>query len=504
MIKINFRKGMLAACLFLPLFTFGQSEIDALRYSQVLAGSTARSLSMGGAFGALGADFSTLSTNPAGIAIYRKSEFSFSTGFNGRGTKSEFLGSTDKKGNFSIDLPNLGIVLANAKDNTKSDWKQFGFGLGYNRTANFNSEFFYEAKNPSSSILDYFVDQVNLAGGATPNDLFENYPFDVDLAWQTFLINPANSDTTLYESVIPNGGAYQSRSHSTSGGMGEFSLAFGGSYQDRLFFGISLAFPSIRYEEESRYREEDKDNEIISGDSISGYVDFRSLSYDQYLLTTGNGFNAKFGVIIKPIEWLRIGAAIHTPTWYNMTDVYRSSMRSSFANGSSYSYDSPDGSYTYDLKTPFRAIGSLGILFGPYGLISLEYELTDYTSSKLDSRGYNFRDENAVINRIHSDFASNFRGGMEWKYQKFSFRAGAAYYSSPFKSDVVTKSTDQHVISYSGGLGFRDKKFYVDVAYVFSERSEFYSPYTLSYENVPGTTLTKKDHRVITTVGFRF
>ena len=53
-------KGMLTACLFLPVAALAQNEIDALRYSQTMQGSTARSLSMGGSFGALGGDISCL------------------------------------------------------------------------------------------------------------------------------------------------------------------------------------------------------------------------------------------------------------------------------------------------------------------------------------------------------------------------------------------------------------------------------------------------------------
>ncbi len=502
--KVYLIKGMLTACLFYPFFASAQNEIDALRYSQVMFGSTARSLSMGGAFGALGADFSTLGTNPAGIAVYRKSEFSFTMGFNGRGIESSFLGNTENDSRFSVDIPNLGLVLAYPKNNSKSDWKQFGFGLGYNRTANFNSNSFYEGKNLNNSILDAFVDEIQLAGGATPDDLYNNYPFDIDLAYQTFLIDPANADTTLYQSVIPNGGAYQSHTLTTNGGMGEFSLAFGGSYQDKLFFGVAIGFPNLRYEEESRYEEKDKDNEIISGDTITGYVDFKSLRYDKYLLTTGNGFNAKFGIIFKPVDMVRIGMAIHTPTYYYMNDTYRSSMRSSFGNGSSYSLDSPDGTFSYELKTPFRAVGSLGIIFAKYGLISFDYEITDYASARLDATGYSYSNENRIIRTAYNGFASNYRAGMEWKYEKFSFRGGFAYYSSPFDKDVTTKSSDQHVISYTGGIGFRDKRYYFDLGYAYSERNDFYRAYSLSYEPVPGTIQKRTDHRILTTVGFRF
>lgn len=457
---------------------------------------------MGGAFGALGADFSSLSTNPAGIGIYKKSEFTFSLGFQNRRVESEFIGNHNEGNHFNVDMPDLGLVLAFPKKST-NDWTQFGFAIGYNRLANFNTETYFEGKNKSNSILDSFTDMINQNGGATEDNLYSDYAFDADLAYQTYLLDPDTVNLNQYISVIPNGGAYQSKSISTNGGMGEFSIGFGGTYNEQLSFGVTVAFPSIRYTEETTYEEKDKDNEITNGDTLN-LIDFKSLQYNQYLETTGNGINAKFGVIFKPTDWIRLGAAIHTPTYFYLSDRYKSNMKSSFGDGSSYTYDSPDGVYSYNLTTPFKAIGSLAFIFGKSGLISLDYEITDYTASKLKASDYNFSSENKIINSYYKGFASNLRGGMEWKYEKFAFRAGAAYYSSPIKEKYTTKDTDQHMIVYTGGIGFRDKKYFVDLGYAYSQRSEFYSPYTLTYEDVPGAVLKRTDHRIVTTVGFRF
>ncbi len=493
---------MLTACLFYPLLVNAQSEIDALRYSQSMFGPTARSLSMGGAFGALGADYSSLSINPAGIGVYKKSEFTFSLGYQNRNVESEYLGNTNKDNQFSIDMPDLGLVLAYPKKK-ETGWTQFAFALGYNRIANFNTDSYFEGKNNNNSILDSFVDQIKLDGGATEDDLYNYYSFDADLAYQTYLLNPDTNFLNQYISVIPNGGAYQSKSTSSHGGMGEFSIGFGGSYNEKLYFGITLGFPNISYSEKSTYQEKDKDNEITYGDSLN-LIDFKSMSYDQYLETTGNGFNAKFGLIFKPADWVRIGAAIHTPTYYYLSDRYHSSMSSSFGDGSSYSYSSPDGVYSYNLTTPFKAVGSLAFIFGKSGLVSFDYELTDYSGANLDASDYNFGAENSVIRKAYSGFASNLRGGMEWKYESFAFRAGAAYYSTPFKDQYTSSNVDQHMMSYTGGIGYREKRYFADIGYAYSVRSEYYSPYTLSYADVPGVIQKRTDHRIVTTIGFRF
>jgi len=513
--KSKLIKGMLTACLFYPALSMAQieigapNEIEALRYSQHTFGGTARSLSMGGAFGALGADFSSLSINPAGIGVYRRSEFAFSLGFNGRGTDSEYLGRTESDSRFSLDMPNLGLVLARTKKSESAEWKQVGFAFGYNRLANFSSDIYYEGKNTENSILDSFLEGLP-SGGATPDDIYFDYPFDLDLAYQTYLINPIAPDSLFYSSVIPNGGAYQSMRKTTSGGMGEFSLGFGTSYKDVVYFGVSLGFPSIRYEEESTWSESDKDNEIFVADTNLVNRDFRSLRYNSYLETTGNGFNAKFGVIVRPIDWLRFGAAIHTPTWYNMSDIFSNSLSSAFDNpNNSYEFASPEGNFSYNLRTPFKASGSLAVIFQQYGLISVDYEITNFSSSKyepkkLDRNDYTFSGVNRVIKTVYSPFTSNIRVGTEWRYEKFAFRAGFAYYMSPFEQGFVDENNDQTMMSYTGGVGFRDKRWFFDIGYGYTQHKSSSTPYFLASEEVPSAYHTRTDHRVITTVGWRF
>ena len=71
-----------------------QTASDALRFSYIPQyGGTARTVGVGGAMGALGGDFATISMNPAGLATYRMSEFTFTPGFHSAKAKSELLNS---------------------------------------------------------------------------------------------------------------------------------------------------------------------------------------------------------------------------------------------------------------------------------------------------------------------------------------------------------------------------------------------------------------------------
>jgi hypothetical protein len=497
-----YQKGMLTACLFYPFLTVAQTELDALRYSQQSFGSTARSLSMGGAFGALGADFSTLSSNPAGIGVFRKSEFTASIGFENNNSDGDFLGETRTDNRFNVSMPNLGLVFAFSKNKKESNWKQFSFGLGYNRIASYQNDYFFAGKNPDNSLLDDYVEQVYNDGGATPEDLFYYYPFDVHLAYQTFLIDPAPFDSNNYVSVIPDGGAMQSKTFESRGSMGEFVLSFGGNYNDKVFWGITAGFPGIRYEEESTWEETDTDNSIITPDSSR---DFSSMMYTYHLKTVGRGINGKFGLIIRPADFIRFGAAIHSPTYFYMSDGYDAHMSSAFANGETHYYESPLGNYNYSLTTPFRAIGSVALIFGKAGLVSVDYEYTDYTNAHFSANDYSFSSENRAIDQLYNPSVHILRAGTEWRYGDVSFRGGAAYYSPVFNNDLEADETiDQHSISYTAGVGFRGKHFYTDLGYAYTKTGELVRQYSLVNENVPGATVTHVNHRAILTLGFRF
>jgi hypothetical protein len=497
----RFVQGMFIACLFFPSIGIAQNEIDALRYSQSIYGPTARSMSMGGAFGALGGDFSVLSINPAGIGVYRSSEFSISVGSISRNTSSEFQGNSWDDSRFNITLGDLGLVLVRTNDERDANWKQLSFAIGHNRTNDLGTNTYYQGMNFNNSITDYFAERVNLDGGAAPSDLPSFYPFDANLAYQTYLIDPHPSIPENYVSIIPNGGILQARTLTSKGSQGEFSFALGANYRNRVNFGISFAFPNIKYEEEMIFEETDIDDTVINPDSTA---DFKSLRYTQLLKTTSNGFNAKIGMIFRLTDGIRLGAAYHTPTWYNMSDVYFTTMRSLVSN-TEYYESSPDGAYAYKLHTPMKFVGSIAFIFSKKGLLSFDYEYSDLTSMKLKANDYSFSNENQTINNIYSKNGHVFRGGAEIRLDRISLRAGGAFYNSPFNKKVVPGDDyDQHVISFSGGIGYKVRHFGIDLAYSYSERSEYYTAYNLLNEQVPGAGISRTDHRVMLTTSVRF
>ncbi len=482
--------------------SYAQNDQDALRYSLLYHGGTTRNMSMGGAFGALGGDMSTLSNNPAGIAIYRKSEFSFTPGLQTNKTKSSYLGSENEDSKVNLNVNSLGVVLSYTPPASKAEGilKGWNFGIAYNKLNNYNSKTIYEAKNPKNSLLNYYAQQ---AYGNNPSELENLFPFDVNLAYYGFLIDTNYNmfgDSSTYLSAIPAGGELQRRTVETSGRMGEMAFSFGGNFDHKLYLGATVGFTSLVYNEEVTYEEIDVDNTIIYEDST---YDFKSFKLNQDLNTVGSGINFKFGAIYKPAEWVRLGAAIHSPTYfYEMHDDYSTSIRS-VLQGYDETFQSPQGAFDYQVTTPFRAMGSIAFIIMEYGLVSMDYEIVDYSMAKLNSTNYKFRNENEVIKNKYTQ-AANLRFGTEWKYGPLSVRGGYALYGSPFAKDVATSETDLSTDMISFGLGYRQEGYFVDLGYAQAKRGEFYRPYKLQDQIVDGATYKSAATNIQLTLGARF
>jgi hypothetical protein len=476
----------LSIILTLSLSIQAQNEVDALRYSQTSLAGTARYVSMGGAFGALGADFSTLSSNPAGIGLYKKSEFTFSPSYYIGSTKSEYYGKSISDNQHNFNLGNVGIIVSNETGNGVISNFQYGFGL--NRINNFNNRMLVKGYNNSSSIIDTYVNDAN---GIYYDELYY-YPYDLEPAWQTYLIDTIEGFENQYLGAIPPGGnVLQRKDIYTWGSMNEMVFSLGANIGDKVYIGGTFGFPFIRYFEESTYVEEDEQN-MHNG--------FRSLQLTQSLKTNGSGFNIKFGTIIRATNWLRIGGAIHSPTWYNnMRDNWWSDLSAEYDNGEYYTNRSPNGNYNYELNTPWKAIGSAAVILGRFLIVSAEYEYIDYTSAKLRARDYNFYDENNAIRDKYS-VTQNIKLGSEFRIENFALRAGYSIYGSPFKESI----NDAERTNYSAGFGFRDKNYFIDFGYVLSISNEDYYLYGSENVVVDPVKTERMASNFVVTLGLRY
>lgn len=463
---------------------FGQNETDAFRYSNITPGGSARFTSMGGAFGALGGDFSALSVNPAGIAIYRSNEFTITPTLNYNQVGSSFYNTSAEDIKYNFTVNNIGLVFAVNEPNQlkESGFMGFQIGFGLNRHVNFNNRRIYEGFNPESSLMTDFLDRaINESNPSTVENLD---PFTTELAWQTFLLDTINGDFFV---DMENGGVLQRRETNTSGSIREFSFTVGTNYSNRLYLGASFNFPTIRFEENYIYSETDPSN----SDEF-----FNSLEYRDNLSTTGTGFNFKLGAIFRATDFLRLGAAVHTPTFYQLDDEWDTEMSSDLSFGN-YEDISPIGNFSYELNSPLRLLGSLAFVLGTRGLLSFDYEYADFTQMRLRSSEYMFSSENDVIKDSFTT-QHTLRAGGEIRFNPIILRAGYSLNTNPFETGVnnMERST------ISAGLGIRDDNYFVDFGFFNTQYTQDFYPYSANL--VDPVEYDFNQSGFLMTIGLRF
>lgn len=450
-----------------------QDQFNALTYSQNFYGGTTRSISMGGAVGALGGDFSSLSTNPAGIAIFRRSEFTFTPTFLINNTNSKFEnGHATMDDMVNFNLNNFGLVAA---FEGSGDWEYANFGFGYNRLNSFKQHILARDINNNHSLLSNFVDEANslIEDDSYIHDASNLNAYYERLFYDTYLLSYDTVHYEYYSEIIDAGfGQEQQKTMKPQGGIGEYVFSFGANYSNTLYLGGTLGIQSVRYEETgSSFKERDIDKSI---------PDFREFNYTEDIETSGMGFNLKVGAIYRPVNFIRIGCAIHTPTFMSLTDKYYNHLFVEYdtPQGGSLTYDydpeddygqMPEMEFNYELRTPYKIMPSFAIVVGKYAMLSADYEYVDYTSMKLTSDSYDFVPENEKINQVYQP-VHNIKGGAEFLIGPLAVRGGVAYYGNPYNLDNETYDLpDASRIMYSAGIGIASKDFYFDLGGFYSE-----------------------------------
>jgi long-subunit fatty acid transport protein len=469
------------ACI---IFSSTAQYVDqALIFSQQYFGSTARSKAMGNAFGALGGDFSSLSINPAGIGIYQKSEVSLSANIiNINNTETTYRGQSAEDKSTNFNLRNFGYVYAKPSGVNSSGLVSVNFGIGFNRLNNFNQNITTQAMNSPYSRTDAFAANSN---GITSseffieNDPYNNVPWESKLAWETYLINVANPDTNgigdQYVSILlPGEKVNQYETIDREGYINEYPISFGINFNHKLYFGTTIGLHDLYYKESRIYSENG---------------DFGNFDYFNYASTRGFGYNLKLGLIYR-LKSLRLGIALHTPTFYNLKESYNSVMSSDLQNVSadadgSHSESSPDGDYKYKMESPYRTILSVAYQFGKKGLISMDLEYVDYSISKLSkgSDGYNFEAENQEITNVYNS-VGNLRIGGEYRAtEALSLRGGFEFFGNPYNSPLpdpndpaklkIQPNENYSYATINLGLGYRKDNVFFDLAYSFGAKTNY-------------------------------
>ena len=475
--------------LLLTCGAFAQDLTDALRYSDHRISGTARSEAMGNAFGALGGDFSSLSINPAGLGVYRSGEFTFSTSVGKTSIDGTYLGKTENDSKYNVGINNLGyVVTIPSGQNSESGLVSVSFGFGFNRLASFSMNSFAEGENAQNSLLDYFTNNAN-------SGMYSNYY--EDLAVRSNLLFQDNGP---YQNDLTNAGFGQSQQKTidSKGHINEWLISLGANFNHKFYVGATIGILDVFYRQNANLYEWDANNNIPF---------FNNYDFNTYLKDVGTGYNLKIGAIYKPIENLRLGLAFHTPTFYKFNEEYDSGIRSSITlDGVTKDYtEKPEkaGAYDFEMETPLKTILSAAYVIGKLGLISVDYEIVDYSTAKLKSiySEDNFIAQNQTIKRTYKTVGNLHIGGELRVNSVFSLRAGYENYPSAFKSNY--KNSIANSSSISGGFGFKQGDFFFDASMKRNMSENYVKIYPdPSADEMIKNSVTKNN--VIFTLGYKF
>ncbi len=533
----------LSAALALPVMA--QTAIDAYQLSRYDLRGTARFMSMGGAFGALGGDLSTLNQNPGGIGVYRKSEIGFTLDIDMQSTQTKSTIDKIKESQTKVGVNNFGYV---GSAYTGSDIMPFfNWGFSYGRVNSFNRR--YRGSVDMNGSLSNYIAGFTTADGWDSGYLESseaNYwdrnhaPWLSLLAYNSFMINPVGGTTNQYNGLWKNGATYGVSDFDVEekGFVDEYEINLGGNFNDIVYWGIGVGITDIDYQQAVYYEEYlnnacipviDQGGNVVAGQpqQTPGDVGF---GLDSYKHINGTGVNVKAGLIVKPINELRLGFAVHSPTYYNLNQ----SNDGIVDYGYGYNTDplkpgyteSPIESYSWKFRTPWRMMVSAAAVLGSSAIVSVDYEYRPYQNMVTKfADGDDCNDVNGDIKNYYKA-ANIIRLGAEYRVTpNFSVRAGYAYESSPTGAEVRndemmvytsspydTGTTPSYTLDNSTqyitcGLGYRYKNFYADAAYVHKSRTSEFHPYTGSngYTANPYTAEVKDNNNsIVLSLGFKF
>jgi len=476
---------------------------NAFGFSQMNYGSTARFKGMGGAQIGVGGDISSISSNPAGLGLFTKSEFSLTPEFNAVSNKSSFLGNETKGTKNQINLNNIGVVFYSPAVKAKGADVNKGlvssvFGLSYNRNNDFLNNFQYSGTNNNSSIRDSYVEDAELNG-------IEN-TIGGD-AYRSFLINKDASNFPNQFSAEPynNASFQQSGAENRLGSTSEFNIAGALNFANKLYIGATASFVNVRYVSDATFVESgilnsfNEDTNQYNGTENFGLVQSRNQE------SKGSGVNLKLGMIFRPVSELRIGVNIQSPTWMSVDDNTNVQLNNTLVNYKSN--NEPINFFSsYNLRTPLKASGGLSYVIGGRALLSADVDYIDYSSIRFSTNdNSNMSDINSSNNFIKNSYkeAVNYRFGAEYKVDdQFSLRAGYGVNGNGIKDEFLGNSEAKY---YTGGFGYRFDNYYFDLTYqnyqIESLRS---SPYLLNDFSEPVVDTKSTRNNVFLTFGLRF
>ena len=475
---------------------------------------TARYVGMGGAMEALGADLSTIGTNPAGLGLFRKGKADLSFGLVNQTGMNKF--NSLSKTNMSFDQ--IGVVFNLSKTPNAS----FNIGFNYHKSRNF----------------DQLLNAANTLNNASQNKLtYQKYRNQVfkerkDLTYSQ--LDALYMDNLLYDNRtkkyynFPATGYLYNQEN--KGYIGEYDMNLSANLNDRVYLGLTMGIHDVHYKGYAEYTE----NFVPNANNIPG------LTLNDSREITGTGFDVKLGAIVRPMTEspFRLGAYIHTPVWYDLTTSNYTVLTDGTAR--------PNVGETYDFRvnTPWKFGLSAGTTLADRIALGATYEYAAYNAMQTrikDGGTYDWY-YGTYYESSHNDRAMNnhtedalkgqhtLKLGAEARItDHFSLRAGYNYLSALYKDAAVkdgslnspgtyyASSTSyvnwKDTNRFTFGLGWNVWRFNIDLAYQYSQQNGTFYPFMNYHEgsapsvedNIANPTqVNNKRHQLLLTMGYKF
>ena len=557
-----------------------QTMYDGLNYSQNNYYGTARSIGMGNAMTAVGGDLGSIGINPAGSAVAGYSQFTITPNLTISSMNASYsaypVGGADRFTNEQnkrltrFSMPNIGLTF-NWKTGNGSGLKAITYGLVVNGTNNFTGKMLAGGRNDKTS----YQSAMAVAADGYDMDFLNGYSIDkdgkrVDRGWDYpyyygddfqndpnkgkfapwnvianaqagSIANYGDTDDPSYYwrykattegysntgekdangnyiyDIFLAGPLNQAYSRNITGSKYDVLFNVGFNFGDTFFVGANLGVTSLNYNYDECYKEAAENPsafEIDFGDKgKTCFSDYRT----RYSYTAdGSGVFGKIGFLWRPVDGLRVGAAVQTPTIMEINERWIQDVNLNYTDASfNGSAKTPEGDNSYRLRSPYRLNAGAAFTFAGMALISADYEMTDYSTMKFTSKegGWNddsFRNLNDEI-RDCMGVSHMVRIGTEFKpVPEFAVRAGYNFTTTPeyvYNGNEKTKLNDR-INAFSVGFGYSSNgSFFADIAARLTMLSdEYISPYADYLEDLASPMiLNKRDiYNVTATIGWRF
>ncbi|MCH5178497.1 MAG: hypothetical protein J1F13_02345 [Prevotellaceae bacterium] len=484
---------------------------------------TARYVGMGGAMGALGGDISVMSSNPAAIGLYRRSDVAVTGSLVARPGTHEFDG---KKPTY-VSFDQLGFVYS--WNTESSTFKFFNVGFNYHKQHDFN-----QLLNAENTNLD------NIGNASQTWQLADlsNYWSDVNNA--TPLAQLAYDACLLGENGIGDYDAYNAWGNSYGkarwGSNQAYDFNFAFNLYDQYYFGITATAYNIYQRSYMLYSEG-----LLNVDgNADGWYDMDNTSK-----LFGTGFDVKLGFVVRPIieSNFKIGLTLITPTWYELN--YRNELRlASYTDSYGENIVRPFYcDYDYNVRSPWKIGLSLGNTFFNRLAVGAEYEFADYSSCSVSyDDDYYYVDEwgwgNSSVSKDRelNHQIDNYlkcthtlkigaeimitpnifvRGGYNHVSSAFDKAAWLNHFINSASVDVATNTDYLNlggINRFSAGFGLKFGKFYADATWLYQhQRGTLYAfnapedPSAEIYVNAcPGARLSLNKSQTMLTLGYKF